>query len=157
MSDVEAALDVTEFFRAVIAAECIFKYSALVLLSLALVSASTPLLRTRLLALLVWAILAVSVFRSFYYVWQIFEALLSKNKYESFTFWHARASGSYAWLYWLTLFSSLIPQLFWIPRFRRRLPIIAIGSASLEPFALERTILVITLVSKLIRVLCGES
>ncbi len=62
------------------------------------------------------------------YVVEFFIAWYSGNLYEVFTFIN-RSSGPYAWAYWIMFSCNVItPQLFWIRKFRRSVPIMFVLS-----------------------------
>jgi len=62
------------------------------------------------------------------YATEFFIAFYSGNRYEQFAFIN-RATGPLAWGYWIMVGCNvLVPQLFWIPRVRRMLPVVFIIS-----------------------------
>ena len=128
--------------RILFAAYTLFMYAALALFILGLLALFVPSLhvRSRILLLVpAWTVLGSATFVTGYYVWEVVETLMSQNRYEIFTFWHARAGGPYAWAYWLNLLLLFVPQLLWFPRYRRRpLPLTLIAGVSLLPFAVSR-------------------
>jgi molybdopterin-containing oxidoreductase family membrane subunit len=55
---------------------------------------------------------------------EFFTAWYSGNPYERFAFWN-RAFGPFAWAYWtMVTCNVIIPQLLWIPRVRRTIPLV---------------------------------
>jgi len=53
------------------------------------------------------------------YLYEIATVAHSSNPYEKFTFFHM--GGGYAWVYWVNIIGTLVPQLFWIRRCRTNL------------------------------------
>ena len=119
----------------------IFEYSAFALLVLTLISLAASSFRNRvsvLQSLITWIFLFAAALVFSYYVWQLVDIGFSGNKYERYTFWHARAGGPHGWAFWLVFISSLAPQLLWLPRFQRQpIPLLVIAAASLAPRAVD--------------------
>ncbi len=56
-------------------------------------------------------------------------AWYSGNIYERYVFFVSRAFGPYAWSYWIMICCNvLIPQLFWVKKFRRSIPVMFVVS-----------------------------
>ena len=73
-------------------------------------------------------ILATGMMVGYAYSMEFFMAWYSGYEYESFAFIN-RASGPYAWAYWIMVSCNVIsPQLFWFQRFRRSIPVMFIVS-----------------------------
>jgi Ni/Fe-hydrogenase subunit HybB-like protein len=65
------------------------------------------------------------------YLMELFIAYYGANKYEAFTFFHARAnfdgSGYYQWAYWCMMFCNVLsPQIFWSKKMRHNLWVVFI-------------------------------
>ncbi|RMD92290.1 MAG: hydrogenase, partial [Calditrichaeota bacterium] len=59
---------------------------------------------------------------------EFFIAWYSGNEYETFTFMN-RAFGPYAWAFWIMIVCNvLVPQIFWVRKFRRSIPVMFIAS-----------------------------
>lgn len=99
---------------------------------------SVPAWLRRLLVVLSITLLAVSTVVAYAYAMELFVAYYGANAYERAAF-RARASGWYAWAYWSFIVASLVPQLFWVRRFRNRpLPVLLISLGAVLPSAIER-------------------
>ena len=73
-------------------------------------------------------ILVTGMMVGYAYATEFFVALYSGNPFESFTFMN-RATGPFAWSYWIMVTCNVVvPQLFWFRRFRRSLPIMFVVS-----------------------------
>lgn len=71
-------------------------------------------------------ILATGMMVGYAYAMEFFIAWYSGNQFESFVFIN-RAFGPYAWAYWIMVSCNVIfPQLFWIKKIRRSIPIMLI-------------------------------
>ena len=71
-------------------------------------------------------ILVTGTMVGYAYSIEFFMAWYSGNPYESFTFIN-RATGPYAWAYWTMFICNVfVPQLFWIPRLRRSIPVMLV-------------------------------
>lgn len=71
-------------------------------------------------------ILATGMMVGYAYAMEFFIAWYSGNQFESFVFIN-RAFGPYAWAYWIMVSCNvLFPQLFWIKKIRRSVPIMLI-------------------------------
>ena len=125
-----------------------FRLFAFALVALTLISVLAPSVRDQhrhFLRPLTWAFLAAASVVAAAYFWELLAAVTSTSPYVRFTFWHVRARGPFAWVYWLTLTCALVPQLLWLPRLRRQpLSILVIAGASLLPFVTERVIVAIS-------------
>jgi Ni/Fe-hydrogenase subunit HybB-like protein len=90
-------------------------------------------------------ILATGLMVSYGYLCEHFIAWYSGNQYEKYVF-HNRAAGPYAPVYWLMLFCNvLVPQLFWVERFRRSLVVMWIASVLVNVgMWSERFIIIVT-------------
>jgi len=125
-----------------------FRLCAVALVVLASISLSAPSVRDRLRHLLppiTCALLVSASVVAAAYLWELLAAATSSNLFERYTFWHARAGGSYAWFFWLTLALALVPLLLWFVRFRQQpLPILLIAVASLLLWVTEQMIVAIT-------------
>jgi Ni/Fe-hydrogenase subunit HybB-like protein len=68
-------------------------------------------------------ILVTGTIVGFAYITEFFVAWYSQVEYEQYAFLN-RATGPYAWAYWIMMSCNLIlPQLFWVKRFRRSIPL----------------------------------
>jgi molybdopterin-containing oxidoreductase family membrane subunit len=68
-------------------------------------------------------ILVTGTIVGFAYITEFFIAWYSGVVYEQYAFLN-RATGPYAWAYWIMMSCNLIsPQLFWVKRFRRNIPL----------------------------------
>ncbi|NNF58788.1 MAG: polysulfide reductase NrfD [Rhodothermaceae bacterium] len=73
-------------------------------------------------------ILLTGTIVGFAYITEFFMAWYSGVVYEQYAF-RNRAFGDYAWAYWIMMSCNLIlPQLFWVKRFRRSIPLMAVIS-----------------------------
>jgi len=73
-------------------------------------------------------ILATGMMVGYAYATEFFVALYSGSSYETFTFIN-RATGPFAWSYWIMVSCNVIaPQVFWLKRFRRSLTVMFIVS-----------------------------
>ena len=73
-------------------------------------------------------ILCTGMLVGYAYGMEFFMAWYSGNEYESFAFIN-RATGPYAWAYWIMISCNVIsPQFFWFKQFRRSIPIMFIIS-----------------------------
>jgi Ni/Fe-hydrogenase subunit HybB-like protein len=79
------------------------------------------------------------------YVIEFFIAWYSGNIYEAFTF-ITRATGPYAWAYWIMFTCNvIIPQIFWVKKWRRSIPVMFIASILINVgMWFERFVIVIT-------------
>jgi molybdopterin-containing oxidoreductase family membrane subunit len=69
-------------------------------------------------------LLATGLIVFYGYIMEAFYAWYSGNTYELFQMKY-RATGAYAWSYWLLILcNGIIPQLFWSPRMRRSIPVL---------------------------------
>ncbi len=80
---------------------------------------------------------------------EFFIAWYSGNIYEQFAFVN-RAFGNYAWAYWLMLCCNvLVPQVFWIKRWRRKVAVMLIASILINVgMWFERFVIVVTSLSR---------
>jgi molybdopterin-containing oxidoreductase family membrane subunit len=68
-------------------------------------------------------ILVTGMMVGYAYATEFFVALYSGNPFEKFTFLN-RATGPFAWSYWIMVSCNvLVPQVFWFRRFRRSIPV----------------------------------
>lgn len=76
---------------------------------------------------------------------EFFIAWYSGNPYEAFAL-HNRAFGPYAWAYWIMVSCNVIlPQLFWIKKLRRNIPVLFVGSLLVNVgMWFERFVIVVT-------------
>jgi molybdopterin-containing oxidoreductase family membrane subunit len=83
------------------------------------------------------------------YAMEFFIAWYSGNQLEQFVFLN-RALGPYAWAYWIMVTCNVVfPQLFWIRRFRRSIPVMfAIGITVNIGMWFERFVIVVTSLSR---------
>ncbi|MFH2036863.1 MAG: NrfD/PsrC family molybdoenzyme membrane anchor subunit [Candidatus Zixiibacteriota bacterium] len=83
------------------------------------------------------------------YATEFFIAWYSGNMYEQFTFIN-RAFGNYAWAYWIMISCNvLVPQLFWIKKLRRTVPVMFIASILINVgMWFERFVIVVTSLSR---------
>jgi molybdopterin-containing oxidoreductase family membrane subunit len=90
-------------------------------------------------------ILLTGTMVGFAYITEFFIAWYSGVEYEQFTFIN-RATGPYAWAYWIMMSCNLIfPQLFWVKKFRRSIPIMfAISITTNIGMWFERFVITIT-------------
>jgi Ni/Fe-hydrogenase subunit HybB-like protein len=73
-------------------------------------------------------ILVTGMMVGYAYATEFFVAMYSGNKFESFTFLN-RATGPFAWSYWIMVSCNVIvPQVFWFRRFRRSLAVMFVVS-----------------------------
>ncbi|MBG91194.1 MAG: hydrogenase [Actinobacteria bacterium] len=73
-------------------------------------------------------ILATGMMVGYAYGMEFFMAWFSGYKYEAFAFIN-RATGPYAWAYWIMISCNVIsPQLFWFKRLRRSIPVMFVVS-----------------------------
>ena len=73
-------------------------------------------------------ILVTGMLVGYAYAMEFFMAWYSGYEYESFAFIN-RATGPYAWAYWIMVSCNVIsPQLFWVRKFRRSIPVMFIVS-----------------------------
>ena len=73
-------------------------------------------------------ILVTGMMVGYAYATEFFVALYSGSPFEKFTFLN-RATGPFAWSYWIMVSCNVIvPQLFWFRRFRRSIPIMFAAS-----------------------------
>jgi molybdopterin-containing oxidoreductase family membrane subunit len=71
-------------------------------------------------------VLVTSMMVGYGYVMEYFIAWYSGNRFEQFVFIN-RAFGPYAWAYWTMISCNvLLPQLFWIRKIRRTIPVMLI-------------------------------
>jgi molybdopterin-containing oxidoreductase family membrane subunit len=79
------------------------------------------------------------------YSCEFFIAWYSGNVYEGFAFLN-RAFGPYAWAYWIMIFCNVVvPQLFWVKRWRRSIPVMFIASILINiGMWFERFVIVVT-------------
>jgi Ni/Fe-hydrogenase subunit HybB-like protein len=72
--------------------------------------------------------LATGMMVGYSYATEMFVSWYSANFTEKFTFIN-RATGPYAWAYWIMVSCNvLVPQLFWFRRFRRSIPVMFVAS-----------------------------
>ena len=90
-------------------------------------------------------ILATGMMVGYAYGMEFFIAWYSGNPIEQFIFIN-RASGPYGWAYWIMVSCNVIsPQLFWIKRFRRSLPVMfAISLVVNVGMWFERFVIIVT-------------
>jgi len=90
-------------------------------------------------------ILLTGTMVGFAYITEFFIAWYSGVEYEQFTFIN-RATGPYAWAYWIMMSCNLIfPQLFWVKKFRRNIPLMFFISITTNiGMWFERFVIVIT-------------
>ncbi|MFQ5498923.1 MAG: NrfD/PsrC family molybdoenzyme membrane anchor subunit [Candidatus Zixiibacteriota bacterium] len=83
------------------------------------------------------------------YSTEFFIAWYSGNEYETFAFLN-RAFGPYAWAYWTMISCNvLVPQLFWIKRLRRSIPVMFVASILINVgMWFERFVIVVTSLSR---------
>jgi molybdopterin-containing oxidoreductase family membrane subunit len=75
-------------------------------------------------------ILTCSCLMGYAYMMEGWTAWYSMNKYVHHTFW-AYITGTYGWAGWLTIACNIIiPQLFWVRRFRRSYPMMILVAIS---------------------------
>jgi hypothetical protein len=124
-----------------------FRITAGLLLVLASIVLIAPATRERWRGLLppfTWAFLAAGSVIAGAYLGESLAAATSDDKFVRMIFWHTRAGGPHAWLFWLTRIFVLMPQLLWFPRFRREpLPILLIVLASITPLAIRRLLILV--------------
>ena len=73
-------------------------------------------------------ILVTGMMVGYAYATEFFVALYSNNTFENFTFMN-RATGPFAWSYWIMVSCNVIvPQIFWFRRFRRSIPVMFVAS-----------------------------
>ncbi len=73
-------------------------------------------------------ILLTGMLVGYAYLMELFIAWYSGNTFERFTFLN-RVSGPFAWAYWIMMSCNVIvPQIFWIKKFRRSIPIMFVCS-----------------------------
>jgi len=84
------------------------------------------------------------------YLTEIFVGWYSGNKYEIFTFFHNRITGSYTIQFWIMFTSNaLIPQLLWIKKLRKKVTVLFIISIIINiGMWFERFNIVVTSLSK---------
>lgn len=84
------------------------------------------------------------------YATEVFMAWYSGSEYEIFTFFRNRITGEYALQFWgMVICNAIIPQLFWIKKIRRSLPLMFIISLFINlGMWFERFNIVITSLSK---------
>ncbi|MCI0530876.1 MAG: polysulfide reductase NrfD [candidate division Zixibacteria bacterium] len=90
-------------------------------------------------------ILVTSMMVGYAYVIELFIAWYSGNQFERFTFWN-RATGPFAWAFW-TMFicNVIIPNIFWLRRFRRSLPVMFVVSLFVNlGMWMERFVIIVT-------------
>lgn len=98
-----------------------------------------PVWLSRAIVVLAVILLAASTVIAAAYIAELLIAYVGANAYERAAF-TVRITGVLAWAYWLTVGSSLAPQLFWVRRFRSRpLPALLISLAAVLPSVVERT------------------
>jgi molybdopterin-containing oxidoreductase family membrane subunit len=80
------------------------------------------------------------------YAMEFFIAWYSGNPYEGFAFTN-RAFGPYWWAYWIMVSCNvLVPQIFWIRRLRRSIPVMFVASILINVgMWFERFVIVVTL------------
>lgn len=80
---------------------------------------------------------------------EFFIAWYSGNIYEQFAFLN-RAFGNYAWAYWIMISCNvLVPQIFWIKRWRRKIAVMLIASILINVgMWFERFVIVVTSLSR---------
>jgi molybdopterin-containing oxidoreductase family membrane subunit len=80
---------------------------------------------------------------------EFFIAWYSGNIYEQFVFLN-RAFGNYAWAYWIMISCNvLIPQIFWVKRWRRAVPVMFVASILINVgMWFERFVIVVTSLSR---------
>jgi hypothetical protein len=90
-------------------------------------------------------LLVASTFVAGAYVTELWVALFGGNKFERWVFFHARGGMTSFVSYTLRLVCLLLPQCFWIPRFRRNmLAVLLIAVGASLPQWYERWVLWIT-------------
>lgn len=90
-------------------------------------------------------ILATGTIVGFAYITEFFVAWYSGVEYEQYAFLN-RAFGPYAWAYWTMMICNLVfPQVFWVKRFRRSIPIMfAISITTNIGMWFERFVITVT-------------
>jgi len=74
-------------------------------------------------------IMATGLMVGYAYGSEFFIAWYSGNPYEKYVFFNSRAFGPYAWSYWTMITCNVvIPQLFWVKKFRRSIPVMFVVS-----------------------------
>ncbi|RYZ76891.1 MAG: hydrogenase, partial [Proteobacteria bacterium] len=74
-------------------------------------------------------IMATGLMVGYAYGSEFFIAWYSGNPYEKYVFFNSRAFGPYAWAYWTMISCNvIIPQVFWVKKFRRSIPIMFVVS-----------------------------
>ncbi|MEM1041564.1 MAG: NrfD/PsrC family molybdoenzyme membrane anchor subunit [Bacteroidota bacterium] len=91
-------------------------------------------------------ILVTGTIVGFAYITEFFIAWYSGVVYEQYMFFNVRATGPYAWAYWTMMSCNLLfPQLFWVKRFRRSIPIMfAISITTNIGMWFERFVITVT-------------
>jgi molybdopterin-containing oxidoreductase family membrane subunit len=95
-------------------------------------------------------IMATALMVGYAYGSEFFVAWYSGNVYEKYVFFKSRAMGPYAWSYWTMITCNvLIPQLFWVKRFRRSIPVMFVISIFVNiGMWFERFVIVVTSLSR---------
>jgi hypothetical protein len=90
-------------------------------------------------------LLAASALCAGAYVMEWWVSFSSTNRYERFAFYHARLSGFSGFFYFVEILCLLVPQCFWLRRFRRSLlAILAIATLASSGIWLEKLIIMNT-------------
>ncbi len=90
-------------------------------------------------------ILVTGTMVGFAYITEFFIAWYSQVPYEMYAFMN-RATGPYAWAYWIMMTCNLVfPQLYWVKRFRRSIPLMfAISITTNIGMWFERFVITVT-------------
>jgi hypothetical protein len=113
-------------------------YSLIVAAVIGLCVSSSPAWVTRAIVILAISLLVTSSIVAVAYIAELLIAYIGANAYERAAF-QARATGLYAWAYWSVVGASLVPQFFWVRRFRSRpMPALLISIATVLSSAIER-------------------
>jgi molybdopterin-containing oxidoreductase family membrane subunit len=94
-------------------------------------------------------ILATGMMVGYAYATEFFIAWYSGNAYETFVFFN-RATGPYAWAYWIMVGCNVVaPQLFWFRRMRRSIPAMMVVAWCVNTgMWFERFVIVVTSLSR---------
>lgn len=123
------------FFYAVGAIFSTCAYALLILGLVAFTCRPTPELVARIISIVGWVFAVAATFVGGAYVSELVVGL-SSTGFERFAMIN-RVTGPYAWGYWLSIGSSLMPLLLWLERFRRPMPAISIAFVAMTPAFFE--------------------
>lgn len=101
----------------------------------------TPNWLTRAVTVSAFILIATSVVVLSAYAVEVFFAYRSTDPYQ----FHSYEIRYQDWFYWFQIIATLLPQLFWFPRFRRHpLPLIGISLGAVSPYLFEYAVVGIT-------------